>query len=283
METVCEYESPRSALEDERLRLQMNLKIAAGGGDVVGAIPPMRGVGRLKSSTQIVRVAGQRNPIERASSMRIAGRPLAPTKATDAAASLRGSAVARANSSRALLRATSNTSTRGRMAPGRADSAQGLRPFSRDQIVNTSIARKASNESLQLRGPGGTLQRHESEISLGEFSLGDGSLFTMDSVRLRKEQLVADPLGEGSYDEGDSFADHESFMTRDDSFCNMGRAQQPVLTFSDLENMRLTQRLQISNDDTSVVSFGTMASGITTDFTDHDYTEYARDEIDFTE
>jgi hypothetical protein len=49
----------------------------------------------------------QRNIVERASTMRTAGRPLAPTKATtanrNAAASPCGSAIGFANSSRALL------------------------------------------------------------------------------------------------------------------------------------------------------------------------------------
>lgn len=316
METVCEHESPRSAvalstLEEERRRMHLNVKMAAGsssigGEDTVGAIPPMRGVRRLKSSNpnQMTRVsvsgiAGPppRGAVQRSASLRVAHPLATPTRSTDAAASLRGSAVARANSSRALLRASGNSGgggvvrSRGALAPSRASSAQGLRPYGRDQIVNASIARKGSNDGLQgmqqqQRGPGGTLQRNESEMSLGEFSVGDGSLFTMDSVRLRKGQLVADHLGDGSYDEQDSFACHESVVTRDSEDCLYDvaqEAQNPVLTFSDLEALRLTNRLNVCADEGSVMSCNTMASGLTNDFTEHDYSEYACDETEYAE
>jgi hypothetical protein len=300
METVCENESPAPAtVANTRMA---TIGDSGNSEDTVGAIPPMRGVRRLKSSTQgpagrLVGASAQppsRKGVERSSSMRVAPHPLAtPTKLTDAATSLRGSAVARANSSRVLLRATSNNlGARPRGPPSRTNSAQGLRPYNRDQIVNASIARKPNSDGLpQMRGPGGTLQRHESEMSMDGFSMGDGSLFTMDSVQLRKGQLVADPFDDGTYDEQGSFADHESFVTRDEDNLYGGHniphqhhhaaAQEPAITFSDLEHLRMTQRLNISSaDDNSEVSFGTMASGLTTDFTDHDYSEYACEETE---
>jgi hypothetical protein len=320
METVCENESPVA-----NMKLDTPISAApadsasgdGGGEDTVGAmIPPMRGVRRLKSSTPVPggrlvqsstgsqgggsTAPPTRTGVERASSMRVAPRPLAtPTKLTDAAASVRGSAVARANSSRVLLRATSNNmggvgrvgrgGPSGGGPPSRTNSAQGLRPFNRDQIVNTSIGgrNQAGTVSQLQRGPGGTLQRHESEMSM------DGSLFTMDSVQLRKGQLVADPFDDGTYDEQGSFADHESFVTRDDdnlyghnhNNVNAPPAAEPAaISFSDLEHLRMTQRLQITSnngsDDHSEVSFGTMASGLTTDFTDQDYSEYACEETE---
>ncbi len=260
--------------------MQMNVNRVAD-----DTVPPMRGVRRYKSNNPAGKMPG-RNMIQRASSMR-AQRPLAHARSMDAAASFRGNAAARANSSRVLARAASNTNVR-RGPPSRANSAQGLRPFSRDQIVNTSIGKAPPKEhSFVLRAPSGTLQRHESDMSLGDISISEGSLFTMDSVQLRKGQMIADPLEEGTYDEEDSFADHESFMTREPSFMNHhpgAVVQQPtVLTFGDLEELRLTQKLQISAEETSTISFSdTLASGLTTDFS-HSDSEYACDEKDYAE
>lgn len=113
--------------------------------------------------------------------------------------------------------------------------------------------------------------------------MGDGSLFTMDSVQLRKgQQLVADPFDDNTYDEQNSFADHESFVTRDDdNIYGILPAQTPAINFGDLAELRLNQRLHISSgDDASEASFGTMGSGLTTDFTDHDYTDYAGEETE---
>lgn len=287
METVCEHETP-PVLEEERLRMQMNVNRVA-----ADTVPPMRGVRRFKSNNPGGKNKNlpNRNMIQRASSMR-AQRPLAPTRSMDAAASFRGNAVSRANSSRVLARKASNNNNLARRGgpPGRTSSAQGqLRPFSRDQIVNTAIGGMPppKEHSFVLRAPSGTLQRHESDMSLGDISISEGSLFTMDSVCLRKGQMVADPLEEGTYDEDDSFADHESFMTREPSFmnhCPGAAMQQPtVLTFGDLEELRLTQKLQISAEETSTISFSdTLASGLTTDFS-HSDSEYAFDEKDYAE
>jgi hypothetical protein len=319
------FNTPRlapSAIEVERLRMQMTMKKAtmdnynlstsepqqqlqsiSSDVDTVGEIPTIhqRGVRRLKSSNPNVMVA------------RNASGPLAPTKSTDAAASIRGSAVARANSSRNLLqRATSSTSRSG-LIPARTSSSQGLRPFNKDQIVNGSISRKPVTDSIlnmHIRGPGGTLglQRNESEMSLGEFSISDGSLFTTDSVFVRKAQFIADPVDtDNTYDDNDSFADHESFMTRDSDVpllyemphhatntnttsqqTNVQPPTRPVMTLNDLDSLKLN-RLNIStihqhhnnnnNDDISLVSYGTMASGVTNDYNDLDYTDgFAHDD-----
>ena len=288
-----------STLEVERLRMQMSMKKASTANeDTVGEIPTMplqRGVRRLKSSNPNVVTRNASGPLA------------APTKITDAAASLRGSAVARANSSRNLLqRATSSNSTNNPLTrngiPARTTSSQGLRSFHKDQIVNASISRKPSTDgilNMHIRGPGGTLglQRNESEMSLGEFSISDGSLFTTDSVFVRKSQCnVADPIDHEdthTYYGDDSFADHESFMTRDSDvhqLYEMPRSlpqpsQQPPsainapMRLDDLESLKLS-RLHISSagshhqhgggvggDDISLISYGT------TDCTDHDFTD----------
>jgi hypothetical protein len=329
-----------STLEVERLRMQMTMKKSGVAGsdnaanvDTVGEIPTMpsqRGVRRFKSSNPNMVVS------------RNASGPLAaPTRSTDAAASLRGSAVARANSSRNLLqRATSSNSTTNPLTrngiPARTTSSQGLRSYNKDQIVNSSISRKPSTTdgilNMHIRGPGGTLglQRNESEMSLGEFSISDGSLFTTDSVFVRKSQCnIADPIDNDethTYYDDDSFADHESFMTRDtdahllyeiparnnnapsstadavpsqsqkaygsSSSGHVRRPEQPPsaikapMTLDDLESLKLS-RLHINSssgahhnmhgagagDDISLISYGTMASGLTTDYTDHDFTD----------
>ena len=321
-----------STLEVERLRMQMTMKKTGNTNvDTVGEIPTMptqRGVRRLKSSNP--------NIVSRNASGPLA----APTRSTDAAASLRGSAVARANSSRNLLqRATSSNSTNNPLTrngiPARTTSSQGLRSYNKDQIVNSSISRKPSTDgilNMHIRGPGGTLglQRNESEMSLGEFSISDGSLFTTDSVFVRKAQCnIADPIDNDEthtyYADDDSFADHESFMTRDSDVhllyemptrnpmppsttnelhhppsqhkshgrsTHARRPEQPpsaiktTMTLDDLESLKLS-RLNISasgghgtngggggvGDDISLISYGTMASGLTTDYTDHDFTD----------
>jgi hypothetical protein len=310
-----------STLEIERLRMQMAMQKVAngscndtgnsnnggGGGsgngngnvDTVGEIPTMsRGVRRFKSSNP--------NVVGRNASGTLA----APTKSTDAAASLRGSAVARANSSRNLLqRNTSSNAIPRNGLPARTTSSQGLRSFHKDQIVNHSISRKPSTDgilNMHIRGPGGTLglQRGESEMSLGEVSISDGSFFTTDSVYVRKAQFIADPIDNedsNAYYDDDSFADHESFMTRDtdahllyetpanlvqqkpDSSMVPPAAIQTTMTLNDLQSLKLN-RMNISsgiNDDISLISYGTMASGLTIEFTENDnsYTDgYVLDE-----
>ena len=308
-----------STLAVERLRMQMAImKSGNTNVDTVGEMPTMstqRGVRRLKSSNPNILSRNASGPLA------------APTRSTDAAASLRGSAVARANSSRNLLqRATSSNSTNNPLTrngiPARTTSSQGLRSYNKDQIVNSSISRKPSTTdgilNMHIRGPGGTLglQRNESEMSLGEFSISDGSLFTTDSVFVRKAQCnIADPIDNDethTYYDDDSFADHESFMTRDSDVHLLyemparNHSQPPTstlkangttahprhpehppsaikttMTLNDLESLKLS-RLNITSsahhtgsggDDISLISHGTMASGLTTDYTDYDFTD----------
>jgi len=295
METVSEHESPRSAatsaLEQERLRMQSAVKKAA----TTPEQPQAQRGGRRPN------VAPSAGPVRRgparSTSLRQPAKPMAPTKSNDALASMRGNAAARANSSRALLRAASSSNILGRGGVGRTASATaGIRPYSRDQIVNTSIQRAHSGDgSIKLMArcaPGGsTLDRQLSEMSLGDFSqstTADNSIFTMDSVNLRKTQMVADPLeNEGTYDEDDSFADHESFVTRESDatfFRQQAQSHNTVLTFDDLEAMRMRERLHISAEESSQFSFGTIGSGLTTDFTeDHEESEYLHDETQYAE
>ena len=285
METVKEFPSTlsasTSALEQERMRMQAAVHKATTGDQLrVNRRPNASGAG-----------VARRTPA-RAASLR----PTAPTKSNDALASVRGNAVARANSSRALLRATSSGNIIGRgVARNTSAASQGIRPYSRDQIVNTSIHRANSNDSMKLLarcGPGGsTLERAISELSLGDFSYStaaDNSILTMDSVNLRKTQMVADPLeNEGTYDEDDSFADHESFVTRDSDatfFRQHAQQNNTVLTFDDLEAMRMRERLHISVEESSHFSFGTMGSGLTYDYTDdHEESEFVHDETEHAE
>ena len=285
METVVECESPRSAatsaLEQERMRMQAAVMKASA--------PDQHPGSRRPNNTN--RVA-RRTPA-RAASLR----PTAPTKSNDALASMRGNAVARANSSRALLRATSS----GNISRGvgrNTSAASGIRPYSRDQIVNTSIQRAGSNEGMKMMarcGPGGsTLERGISDLSLGDFSQfshntsADNSILTMDSVNLRKTQMVADPLeNEGTYDEDDSFADHESFVTRESDatfFRQLSQQRNTVLTFDDLEAMRMREKVHISAEESSQFSFGTIGSGLTNDYTyDHEESEFVQDETELAE
>jgi hypothetical protein len=212
--------------------------------------------------------------------------PLAPTKSTDALSSLRGSAIARANSSRALLRATTSFH---RAAPPSRTSSGNLRGFAPNQIVNTSIATIGSSSHhnnntnkqtlVKARGP---LMRFESDNSIGDFST-DGSFFTTDSVALRKHQMIADPIDGEEYNEDCSFADHETYVTKrsDEYEHEVLYATPTVLTFADLEHMRLTQRLKISCEEQSEVSFSTIASGLSADFTEHDtLSEFCYDETE---
>jgi hypothetical protein len=121
-----------------------------------------------------------------------------------------------------------------------------LRTMRRDQLVNTVLERKESTQSL-LRGP--------DDKSVATCSDLD-SCFTMDSVTMRKHQLIADPLDDGTYYENDSFADHDDSvshfseypadlreLTRHESgSSHMGG--ESIATFCTLDSLRL-RRLQI--------------------------------------
>jgi hypothetical protein len=314
MEIVNENEetdAPHS-LEAERSRMISNVQkasaIMAPPGDGPVRMPSrkpsvMRGAGRGSSGAPM-----------RSSSMRASViRPLAPTKSTDCMASMRGTHVQRANSSRIqrstsgrgpmrgqVLRTTSSRCPpmqRGpRAAPNRTssvDSTNSLRAYRRDALTNSAIE---PMQPARIPGPGATLERHTSDMSL--ITTGDLSCFTMDSVNLRKNQMVADPLEDATYNEMDSCADHESvsrasvFSEYQASFKNgaSGAAAGPTrlgvyrtpsriggIKFDSLQISSGNKKSNSNNDEDSDSdsddddkSFGTMTSGLTTDFTEHD-------------
>lgn len=83
-----------------------------------------------------------------------------------------------------------------------------LRPYrGREGLVNTSIQRSDSitSRSQQLS----MLRRSIDDRSVGDLS--SFTMATMDSVNLRKQQIVADPIDDAAtYMEDASFADHDS-------------------------------------------------------------------------
>jgi hypothetical protein len=99
-------------------------------------------------------------------------------------------------------KSSSGSKTFNRVKPVRT-SSDSLRTMRRDQLVNTALERKESPQSL-LRGSSGT--------SVATFSDLD-SCFTMDSAAMRKQQLIADPLDDGTYCETDSAADHDDSLS----------------------------------------------------------------------
>ncbi len=131
----------------------------------------------------------------------------------------------------------------------------------------------------------------------------------MDSVNLRKNQMVADPLEDATYNEMDSCADHESisrasqFSEYQASFKNgasgaaagttrLGVARTPRtiggIEFDSLQ-INSADKQHTSNTDSGDSdddsddddkSFGTMTSGLTTDFTEHDELLNSDDEED---
>jgi hypothetical protein len=144
-------------------------------------------------------------------------------------------------------RTNSNSKNFNRAKPVRTAS-DSLRTMRRDQLVNTVLERKESTDSL-LRGP--------DDKSVATFSDLD-SCFTMDSVTMRKHQLIADPLDDGTYHENDSFADHDDSishfseypgdpteLTRGESGETLSHAGgESIATFCTLDSLRL-RRLQI--------------------------------------
>jgi hypothetical protein len=301
MEIVNENEETAAphSLEEERQRMLSNVQKAS-----TIMAPPGDGPVRMPSrKPSVMRGAGRGSSAPmRSSSMRGPSiRPLAPTKSTDCMASMRGTHVQRANSSRIqrtsssrgqVLRTTSSRCPpmqRGRAAPNRTssvDSTNSLRAFRRDQLTNSLIE---PMEASRIPGPGATLERHTSDMSL--ITTGDLSCFTMDSVNLRKTQLVADPLEDATYNEMDSCADHESisrasqFSEYQASFKNgaSGAAAGPTrlgvyrtpsrmgaIKFDSLQISNKEKDADDSDDSDDDKSFGTMTSGLTTDFTEHD-------------
>lgn len=154
--------------------------------------------------------------------------------------------------------------------------------------VRRAPSRNYSSQSLRPYGSGhSNLQRGESEVSLGDYS--SGSAFTMDSVALRKGQLIADPVDGGTYCEDESFADHESFMTRDD-FTPLAEAKGPmvresnVVAMGDFVNLNERQVIPEGEVEDDTVSYMTGTSALTNDFTDlNDESEYEATETDYAE
>jgi hypothetical protein len=181
------------------------------------------------------------------------------------------------------------------------ESTNSLRAFRKEQLANTAIGdpKGDANNLQRMRGPGATVQRHES----GDMSVmtSDMSCFTMDSVNLRKLQLVADPIEDGGayYAGDDSFADHES-ISRASVFSEyptpVSRGVNKCMSNESLGPIRF-DKLQITGppahqsrpsgtqgstdeDDDDDKSFGSMTSGLTTDFTDHDFLDDSEGEED---
>jgi hypothetical protein len=258
METVSEHEATTPAEEVIVADAGDNAHADGEDADTVGEMPlpeSNRGVRRLKSSASAARRGPQRGGVKRATSMRAGQQP--------------------PNAQPSLMRVAA-------VGVGRSTSTQsGLSRASTTGSTSNSSIGRPSHHSYQ-RGPSATLQRNESEMSLGDVSISDGSVFTMDSVSLRKGQMIADPLDHGTYAGEDSFADHESFMTRDD-FVPIQEAASPVRReikprISGLDALNFTEKLQIGGiGDASIVSFMTGASGLTTDYTED--SEYGCEEV----
>ncbi len=241
----------------------------------------------------------------RSQSMRAVVRPLAPTKSTDHLASMRASRAQRGNISRvAPVRSQSSVLGAPRRVPpdrtSSVDSTNSLRAFRRDQMGGVE---PGTMELQRLRGgPGASLTRNPSDMSnLTDMTGGDLSCFTMDSVNLRKAQLVADPIfaDDGTYNEEDSYADHES-VSRASMFSEYtpGAARnipEPRLgvyrTPSRLGAIRVDRRphpaqpkedetssSEEGNDDDDDRSFGSVTSGLTQDFTDNDFLDDSESE-----
>ena len=239
----------------------------------------------------------------RSQSLRAVVRPLAPTKSTDHLASMRASRAQRGNISRiAPVRSQSSILGAPRRAPpdrtSSVDSTNSLRAFRRDQM---GVAEQGTMELQRLRGgPGAALTRNPSDMSnLTDMTGGDLSCFTMDSVNLRKAQLVADPIfaDDGTYNEEDSYADHES-VSRASMFSEYtpGAARnipEPRLgvhrTPSRFGAIRVDRRphpAQPKEDESSSSegghdddgSFGSETSGLTQDFTDNDFLDDSESE-----
>lgn len=92
-----------------------------------------------------------------------------------------------------------------RMPPNRSVSSDGMPAMYRGMAINTP------NHSLRRTdGPRQAPGRTASGMSYDSMASDADSFFSKDSVSIRKHQLVADPLEEGTYNDCDSFADHES-------------------------------------------------------------------------
>jgi hypothetical protein len=101
-------------------------------------------------------------------------------------------------------KSNSSSTSFNRTKPARTAS-DSLRTMRRDQLVNTALERKMSPQSLLRRTP---------DKSVATFR-GDSleSSFITDSEIMRKNQLIADPLDDGTYYEDDSCANHDDSIS----------------------------------------------------------------------
>ncbi|EEC43847.1 predicted protein [Phaeodactylum tricornutum CCAP 1055/1] len=163
---------------------------SANGRSAVGSLLMQNDVGPLS------RMSGIRQPPQRTVSSRNGTLPRIPARTMSTDSALRG-----------VPRPTTSS----------------LRGECRDPRINIQLERKESTHSLMRGG----LQRSKSGVVLGvqrnesanslisvDTTSGMDSCWTMDSVNLRKTQLIADPLEAGTYHSLDeSFANHEDSMS----------------------------------------------------------------------
>ena len=221
----------------------------------------MRSIRPLNSSTGHSRTKSFRRGVDRSASFRRTGVERTPSgrrPGVERTSSFRHHGVERSNSSRVGSRAPpSRTSS--------TDSA--LRGHQRDQLVNTPLERKESIDSLTPYR-GGTLD----DPSISTMATSDADSFAMDSIHLRKGQLIADPmLDDGTYNECDSYACHDSFSHFSggdyndylpEGYGNLAPGNESLSTFCTLDSVRL-RRMQIKEDvlDTGYDSISTMNTG----------------------
>lgn len=164
--------------------------------------------------------------------------------------------VARTSSSSGRPGVARTSSSSGRPGVSRTNSARGarramptrtasdsLRNMRRDQIVNTPLERKESSQSL-MRASGDD----KSVCTISDLE----SCFTMDSVNIRKNQMIADPLEDGTYHETYSCAEHDDSLSHWSEHLPMAQdgvsqaGNESIATFCTLDSLRL-KRLNIND------------------------------------
>ena len=206
--------------------------------DSSAAAPPDRAM-RLPKRNSSFRRSDQITPMpvlpERSQSMQISRPARTPSSRNEDGPLSRMSGIrqppqrtgsSRAGGMRRLPGRTRSTDSGLRRVPGRtvsSDSGQ-LRGFRRDGLVNTSVGRDIAPGMMRgvqrTKSGGGGLrsgvQRQSSSSSILSVDTTSGvdSCWTMDSVNLRKTQLIADPLDAGTYHScDDSYANHDDSMS----------------------------------------------------------------------
>jgi len=202
---------------------------------------------RRNNSGKIGATRGRPKPPQRAQSMNLPRAPQ-PSRSTDL--STMPTLLAGAGSSRSMLqrpgvsRTNSHSKTFRRAMPTRTAS-DSLRNMRKDKLVNTALERKESTHSLMRAS-----SDDKSVVTISDLE----SCFTMDSVNIRKNQMIADPLDAGTYHETDSCANHDDSIShwsehmptvaQDGNVGGGGGGHESVATFCTLDSLRL-QRLQI--------------------------------------